>query len=267
MSVLLIEPYCPESLGALPSRIVRVMTTTRPSHEIFRSSVIAGALAGVAGLVTFLVIHARWIVPIWFVAPFGLPAAAAMGAVVGVMYAEIQRRLPPRPWRALALFGVTALMLLPAIVLAQLQGPILTSDSGGGLRMIVPAREAIAAGVEGLIVTVITGATLGFLIGMSRRAAFTMALAGAVLALGPGHNIPVLGGTASVAKELGTLAAVTAVAASVLVEVQSWLTRRPGDPSSPGLSSSRMADDYPRDTQIQDPDPTLGRRSRPLGGE
>jgi len=48
-------------------------------------------------------------------------------------------------------------------------------------------------------------------------------------ALGPGHNIPLLGGTPAVAKELVILAAVVAVASVVLVEAHACLVRLAGD--------------------------------------
>jgi hypothetical protein len=37
-----------------------------------RAALIAGVLAGVAGVLVFLVEHALWILPIWFMLPFGL---------------------------------------------------------------------------------------------------------------------------------------------------------------------------------------------------
>ena len=39
---------------------------------------IAGAVAGIAGLLAFLVLHALWIVPIWFILPVGLLVAGGL---------------------------------------------------------------------------------------------------------------------------------------------------------------------------------------------
>jgi hypothetical protein len=69
---------------------------------------IAGVLAGIAGLLAFLVLHALWIVPIWFILPVGLLVAGGGGLAVGWAYAELRYRLPQRPWTALAVAGVIA---------------------------------------------------------------------------------------------------------------------------------------------------------------
>jgi membrane associated rhomboid family serine protease len=45
-------------------------------------ALISGMLAGVAGLLTFLTVHALWIMPIWFILPMGLLVALLGGAVV-----------------------------------------------------------------------------------------------------------------------------------------------------------------------------------------
>ena len=60
-------------------------------------------------------------------------------------------------------------------------------------------------------------------LGRTRRAALATAVAGLVFALGPGHNIPFLGGTPGVGKELAIMTAVTLVSALVLVEGDAWL--------------------------------------------
>ncbi|MCI0346669.1 MAG: hypothetical protein L0221_14695, partial [Chloroflexi bacterium] len=62
----------------------------------------AGAAAGLAGLVAFLVLHHAWIRPIWAIAPVGAVMAAGGGAIVGAAYAELLPRLPGRPLRSLA---------------------------------------------------------------------------------------------------------------------------------------------------------------------
>lgn len=71
----------------------------------------AGAIAGIAGLAVFLLLHHVWIVPIWFVAPAGAVFAASGGATVGAAYAQLRPRLPGRPWPALWLIAMIAMVL------------------------------------------------------------------------------------------------------------------------------------------------------------
>jgi hypothetical protein len=186
----------------------------------------AGALAGIAGLVTFLVAHHAWIAPIWFVAPAGLVMAALGGAAVGSSYATLRPRLPQRPWTATAIVAIFAGVLAPAVVVAELRGPILAMGPDGGGVLLVPGEEAVVDVLVGLIgVSALMGATLGGLIGRSRRAALATSLAAVALAIGPGHNIPLLGGTPVVEKELAILLLVLVVSACTLVETEARLSR------------------------------------------
>ena len=86
---------------------------------------IAGACAGIAGLLTFLVIHHFWIQPIWFIAPVGLVIAGLGGLAVGWSYAEIQAALPPPPWTFLTVTAVNLIILAPSFVLAELRAPLI----------------------------------------------------------------------------------------------------------------------------------------------
>ena len=120
---------------------------------------------------------------------------------------------------------VFGLVLLPAVIVAELRGPIYAMDGNPGT-LLVSGAEAIVDVAVGLVVTAaIAGAGLGWLLTRDRRVAGSMAIAALALALGPGHNIPLLGGTPAVAKELVILGAVVTVGATVLVEVHAWLTR------------------------------------------
>jgi hypothetical protein len=186
----------------------------------------AGVLAGIAGLLAFLVIHALWIVPIWFILPFGLLVASTGGLVVGWAYAELRWRLPRRPWTVLAVVGVIAVILLPAFVLAELQAPVFTVTPAGPVQTV--ATSIIVARFVGelLATATIVGGLVGWWLGRTRRAALATAVAGFVFALGPGHNIPFIGGTSGAAKELAIISAVTLVSALVLVEVHTWLAVR-----------------------------------------
>jgi hypothetical protein len=185
---------------------------------------IAGAMAGIAGLLTFLALHALWIIPIWFILPVGLLVAGVGGLAVGWAYAELRWRLPRRPWAALAVVGVIAVILLPAFVLAELQGPVFTVTAAGPVQTVETSIIVLRFVGELLATATIVGGLVGWWLGRTRRAAVATAVAGFVFALGPGHNIPFIGGTPGVGKELAIMTAVTLVAALVLVEAHAWLT-------------------------------------------
>src|SRR6187431_2587346 len=110
------------------------------------TALIAGLLAGFAGLLVFLTIHHFWIKPIWFILPPGLVIAALGGLAVGWAYAEIQAGLPPRPWASLAVFGLVGATLVPGLVLAQMRPPPLDIATGalinGSSVPVVMARFA-----------------------------------------------------------------------------------------------------------------------------
>ena len=190
------------------------------------SALMAGLLSGFAGLLVFLTIHHFWIRPIWFILPPGLLIAALGGLVVGWAYAEIQVGLPPRPWTALAMFALIGAILTPAILLAQRRPPPLDLSTGaiidGTSTGMVIARVAI----ELLLTATAAGALLGWWLGRTPQAALATALAGFVFALGPGHNIPLLGNTPAVGKGIVLLVVITAISVIVLVESQAWLSRQ-----------------------------------------
>ena len=191
-----------------------------------RESLIAGAISGIAGLLVFLTVHHFWIKPIWFILPPGVVIAALGGLAVGWSYAEIKAALPPRPWTALAVFVLVAATLAPAVLLAQLRPPPLDIGTGaiidGSSTGVVIARVVI----ELLLTATVVGGLAGWWLGHTPRAAAATALAGFVFALGPGHNIPLLGNTPAVGKGVILLVIIIFVSAVVLVESQAWLARR-----------------------------------------
>ncbi len=190
-----------------------------------RPALLAGALAGVAGLVVFLVVHHVWILPIWFILPPGLVIASLGGLAVGWAYGEVQHRLPPRPWRHVAWSGLVGLTLVPSIVLAELRPALFDADTGE----LSPGTDLITVATrfagELLLPAVLVGALAGWYLA-GRRAARITGLAGFVFALGPGHNIPLLGGTAGAAKGAVLLAVIVVVSTFVLVESHARLERR-----------------------------------------
>jgi hypothetical protein len=191
-------------------------------------ALVAGALSGIAGLLVFLVIHAVWITPIWFILPMGLVLAIVGGLAAGWAYVELLPYLPVRPWTALALMGLICLILAPALALAEVRQPLFNvTPAGSTLAVTVPVAAARFV-LELLLTAGLAGGLAGWWLGRTPQAALATALAGLTFALGPGHNIPFIGGTSGVGKELALMGAIIAVAAVVLVEAHAWLaTGRP----------------------------------------
>lgn len=207
----------PEAGGGVATDVV----VDRPA------GVAAGAVAGVSGLGVFLVVHHLWITPIWYIAPVGAPIAAAGGAAVGAAFAELRPHLPGRPWTAVCVAGGAAAVLLPAVLIGELHGPVFAMGADGRGVLLVPRSEAAAMFAGGLLATATAvGALIGRQVGRSRRAAGLTALAALAIALGPGHNVPLLGGTPATPKQLAILALVLGVASMVQVEVAERLSRR-----------------------------------------
>ncbi len=185
----------------------------------------AGALSGIAGLLVFLVIHHFWILPIWFVLPLGLVIAIAGGVAVGWAYAELAPSLPPRPWTSLSLVALIGVILLPSIFLAELRQPMFDVTVPGGLLVVSTRRAALVFILELLMTSTLTGALAGWWLAHTFRAALATATAGLVFALGPGHNIPLLGSTPGAAKGILILLATVLISAFVLVRTQHALGR------------------------------------------
>jgi len=186
---------------------------------------IAGMLSGIAGLTVFLTLHQLWIRPIWFILPLGLVIAAAGGLAVGWAYKELLPHLPPRPWTAPALAALIGLILAPSIILAEMRPPMFDVSVPGGLLVISTGRAVAIFIFELLLTATLAGGLSGWLIGHTRRAMLATALAGFIFALGPGHNIPLIGGTSGVQKELALMGSVILVSALVLVEASYLLVR------------------------------------------
>jgi hypothetical protein len=199
-------------------------TDSLPLKQAGHLALISGALAGIVGLLVFLMLHALWILPIWFILPGGLVFALVGGVAMGWAYAQLRPTLPPHPSAALVMMVVVAAALLPAIVLAQLR-PTLFVETPTGAIPTEPIPMLIARFVAELLVTAtIVGGLIGWWLRRTRRAVAAVALASALFALGPGHNIPFLGGTRGVGTELALLAAVIVVSTLVLVESHRLLT-------------------------------------------
>jgi hypothetical protein len=195
-------------------------------HMKMDKTSIAGLLAGIAGLFVFLILHHLWIMPIWFILPLGLIIAAVGGLAVGWTYGELLSHLPPRPWTALAMMALIWATVLPGILLAELRQPLFTIAGNSAVLAVSIGRVALVFILELLVTAALVGALLGWLICRSERAALATAVSGFVFALGPGHNIPLIGGTPGVAKELAIIAIVIVFSALVLVEGEAFLAQR-----------------------------------------
>jgi hypothetical protein len=188
-----------------------------------RPALVAGAAAGIAGLLVFLALHALWIVPIWPVLPAGLLLALAGGAAMGWAYAQLCPALPARPWTAPAVMGLVAATLVPAFALAELRPSLFVETPAGAIPTeSIPILAARFVG-ELLVTATIVGGLAGWRLGRTHRATAAMALASFLFALGPGHNIPFIAGTPGVGAILALLVPVIAASALVLVEGHAWL--------------------------------------------
>ena len=189
-----------------------------------RPALLAGALAGVAGLLVFLAVHHVWIRPIWFILPPGLLIAAPAGLAVGWAYAELRGALPARPWTHLAVLGGVGAILAPAVLLAELRPALFDAATGDLAPGVSVAEVAVRFGLELLLTATLAGAVAGRLLGGTRRATAATALAGFVFALGPGHNVPLLGAMPGAGTGTVLLLAIAAVSAVVLVEGEARLS-------------------------------------------
>jgi hypothetical protein len=191
---------------------------------MLRGHLIAGVLSAIVGLVVFLVIHHFWVAPIWFILPIGLLIAAAGGLAVGWAYHELSPGLPPRPWSILGVVALIAVILTPAIILAELRQPLFTlTETGAELSVSVGYAAAVFI-LELLVTATLVGGLVGWLIGRTSRAALATGIAGLVFALGPGHNIPFLGNSPATGKGIAFLLIILLSAAVVLVETSAIIS-------------------------------------------
>jgi hypothetical protein len=190
-----------------------------------KASLLAGTLAGVTGLIVFLFIHHFWIMPIWFILPFGLVFAGLGGVTVGWAYQELLPNLTPRPWRAVTIIGLISAILLPSIVLAEIRAPMF-DVSGASALLVISVRQATLIFILELLLTAtLMGGIAGWVICRTRKATLVTALAGLVFALGPGHNIPFLGNTPGNLKGVAILFTVVLVSSVVLVESHARISK------------------------------------------
>lgn len=188
---------------------------------------LAGAVAGAVGFGTFLIIHHFLIMPIWFIAGFGIVVAIPTGLLVGWAFEAMQARLPRNPYLAIMIFStLLTLVLAASFVVSSWQRP-LTDLLFGGNR-VLPGFEAELASrfaIDLFLVSALSGAALGWLLGRSKQAVGRMTVAALAFAAGPGHNVPVFPNTSGAATmwilTLGTILAAALSFGTVL-----WLADR-----------------------------------------
>lgn len=187
-------------------------------------ALLAGILSGITGLLTFLLIHAAWISPIWFILPVGSLIAGLGGLAVGWAYELLAPGLPAGPWRIPAFFGVITLILLPALVLPHFRSPVFIVTPTGFEQAVSTAKAVQLFILELVITAALAGGLAGWWVGGSRDAILRTALAGLFFALGPGHNIPLISGNwGAVFKSWGLLAAIIIVSTITLVTAEAYL--------------------------------------------
>lgn len=173
-----------------------------------RRSILAGALSGVVGVAVFLTIHHFWILPIWFIAPIGVPMAAGMGVAIGWAAHLARERLPRgRVALALALAGLLLALLLPAEILSFRRGAFDITNPD------VPPDVLVVAFVE-LSTAIPLGALVGWWLTRTWRGALAWALAGLATGLGVGHNVTLLGATFPAVYKMWTIMATAQLAAA-----------------------------------------------------
>ncbi len=179
---------------------------------------LAGALSGIAGLLTFLIIHHITIQPIWYILPFGFVFAVFGGMAVGWAYELLKPGLPPGNWTSIAFASLIMLILAPALVLPHFRTPIFLMTPEGAQLVVSTGRAIFLFIIELVVTSTIAGAFVGWWIGQSHSAVLRTALAGLIFALGPGHNIPLISGAwGGVLKSWVLLLAIILVSSVVLV--------------------------------------------------
>ncbi|HEU5317912.1 MAG TPA: hypothetical protein VFX49_17505 [Chloroflexota bacterium] len=174
-------------------------------------TLIAAAFAGLGGFVVFLVVHALWILPIWFIAAPGSVVAALGGAGAGWAYHEVRPRFRRPVGAILALLGLQLVAVAPAHALAMARGPLppgfVTNPPGPFLLRVMTELLVGAAAI---------GAVAGAVMAPGRRRAAVATAAAAVgLAIGPGHNVPLLA-AAPAAPKMWLLLGASILTAAVL---------------------------------------------------
>ena len=171
-----------------------------PQHPIEHTDVpstnavvVTGVLSGAVCLAVFLVIHAIWITPIWGVAVIGVFLATGGGAAAARCYSLARRIMPARPLSWLAVLGMMAIPLVPCFILTSVLPPLLEAQNGQVVHPINVPWLVTGFFVNLLVPAAVVGAIMGWLISGRRSGAVLFAAMGLLIAVGPGHNLPLFG--------------------------------------------------------------------------
>jgi hypothetical protein len=178
-----------------------------------RASLLAGAFAGLVGLVAFTLLHVLLVAPLWILLAVGLLPALLGGVFVGWAYHELVEagKLPPRPLQGAAFGAVLWLTLVPLELVALAGGP---PPAG------VSPMEAMRGIGPGVLLPLLAGLLVGWALTRHARRSVALGLAALLLALPVAGTISALGGGAMGLTIFGGLLLVDVLAGLALAEAR-----------------------------------------------
>jgi hypothetical protein len=184
-----------------------------------------GAISGIAGLLTFLIVHHFTIRPIWFILPPGLVLAVGGGVAIAWAFELLQPRLSANIFIAsLALAALLTLTQVPGFLIGSTREPILDMSSA----TLLPGTGMQAAGrfaIDLFLTAAVSGALIGWGLAGSAAAGGRLALAAVAFSIGPGHNIPFFAGTTGAGKMWAIMGLVIFVSALAFAATLYWFRR------------------------------------------
>jgi len=157
-----------------------------------REHLIAGIVAGVAGMVVYVVLRSAWVEPAWEAAAVALPLAALSGAAIGWARYETREALSQGVWSATALATALLLVVAPAFVIQAARSP---QEAGSSSYRV--AELAVGAAI--------VGSLLAYLPTRRAAAAWTGAVGAVTYALTFGLDVPFVDASLADVARLGLL--------------------------------------------------------------
>jgi hypothetical protein len=191
----------------------------------FSTLIWPGAISGIAGLLTFLIVHHFTIRPIWFILPPGLLLAVGGGVAIAWAFELLQPRLSANILIAsLSLAALLTLTQVPGFLIGSTREPILDMSSA----TLLPGTGMQAAGrfaIDLFLTAAVSGALIGWGLAGSAAAGGRLALAAVAFSIGPGHNIPFFAGTTGAGKMWAIMGLVIFVSALAFAATLYWFRR------------------------------------------
>jgi hypothetical protein len=191
----------------------------------FSTLIWPGAISGIAGLLTFLIVHHFTIRPIWFILPPGLLLAVGGGVAIAWAFELLQPRLSANIFIAsLALAALLTLTQVPGFLIGSTREPILDMTSA----TLLPGTGRQAASrfaIDLFLTAAVSGALIGWGLAGSAAAGGRLALAAVAFSIGPGHNIPFFAGTIGAGKMWAIMGLVIFVSALAFAATLYWFRR------------------------------------------